>query len=94
MLILWLLSQVSGFIGSALSFLCLVFSSLTGEILGVGGLRIDTWTYDCTLEVRILYTSYECYDSKSQKYQIVIDSETQTPARGPFASPLDHSTSN
>jgi hypothetical protein len=28
--------------GSALSFLCLVFSSLTGEILGVGGLRVDT----------------------------------------------------
>jgi hypothetical protein len=45
--------------GTALSFLCLVFSSLTGEILGVGGLRVDTWTYDCLLEVRILYTSYD-----------------------------------
>ena len=68
MLILWLLTQVSGFIGLALSFLCLVFSSLTGEMLGVGGICVDTWTYDCTPGVRILYTSYEFYDSKYPKY--------------------------
>jgi hypothetical protein len=80
--------------GSALSFLCLVFSSLTGEILGVGGLRIDTWTYDCLLKIPILYTSYDCYDSKFQKYQIVIDSGTQTPARLVFAAPLGPTTSN